>query len=144
MGFCSCLLFVSWNTFQLTELYLGEHNSFDQLSKIRHLLVIREGVESQEDSLKITSDEKFLESLLCILISFVLDYRSSCDSELIKFLNSQTWKNGWTTKIMHGWWKFDQKMKNWTWLGMIGFSFWIMKKKVSFISKMYFMSFGWQ
>jgi hypothetical protein len=32
-----------------------------QLSKIRHLPMIREGEESQEDSLKITSDENFPE-----------------------------------------------------------------------------------
>ena len=44
------------------ELDLDEYNSFYELLKFRHLLVIREGEESQEDSLKITSDEKFLEA----------------------------------------------------------------------------------
>ena len=79
----------------MTESNLDEWNSFYQLSKICHLLVIREGEESQEDSLKITSDENFLEAWLWILISFVLDSRSSCDSELRMCLNSQTWQNGW-------------------------------------------------
>ena len=50
--------------------------------------MIREGEESQEDILKITSDENFLESWLCILISFVPDSRSLHDSELSKCLNS--------------------------------------------------------
>ena len=45
---------------------------------------------------------------------------------------------------MHGRWKFDQKLKNWTWLHMIGFSLWIMKKQVWFDSKIYFMRFGWK
>jgi hypothetical protein len=85
---------------------LDEYNSFYQLSKIRYLPVIREGEESQEDSLKITSDENFPEAWICILISFVLDSQSSCDSELRKCLNSQTWQNGlnnqnyaWVMKI---------------------------------------------
>ena len=56
--------------------------------------MIREGEESQEDSLKITSDENFSEGWICILISFVHDSWSSCDSELSKCLNSQTWQNG--------------------------------------------------
>ena len=83
----------------------------------------REGEESQEDSLKITSDDKFMEAWLWILISHRLDSRSTCDSKLKKCLNSQTWQNGWIAKIMHGWWKFDQKLKKWTWLHMKGFSF---------------------
>ena len=77
---------------------------------------MREGEESQEDTMNITSDENFPEAWICICISHVHDSWSSCDSELIKCLNSQTWQNGWTTKIMHGWWKFDQTLKNWTWL----------------------------
>ena len=52
---------------------------------------IREGEESQEDSLKIRSDENFPEALLLTLRSFLLDLRFSCESELSKFLNSQTW-----------------------------------------------------
>ena len=56
--------------------------------------MIKEGEESQEDSLKITSDENFLEAWICILINHVLDSWSSCDSELIKCLNSQIWQNG--------------------------------------------------
>ena len=39
-----------------------EWNSFDQLLNIDHLLVIREGEESQVDSLKIRSDKNFLEA----------------------------------------------------------------------------------
>ena len=45
---------------------------------------------------------------------------------------------------MHRRWKFDQKLKNWRWFHMIGFSFWIMKKQVSFDSNMYFMRFSWK
>ena len=52
--------------------------------------MIREGEESQEDILKIRSDENFLEALLWILISFLLDLHFSCELELSKFLNSQT------------------------------------------------------
>ena len=74
--------------------------------------MIREGEGSKEDSLKITSDENFLKAWLWILISFVLDSKSSCDSEFRKCLNSQTWQNGWTTKLMHGRLKFDQNWKN--------------------------------
>jgi hypothetical protein len=37
---------------------------FYQLLKIRHFLVIREGEESQEGSLKIISDENFIEAWL--------------------------------------------------------------------------------
>ena len=62
----------------------------------------REGEESQEDSLKITSDGNFLESWICILISHVLDSWSSCDSELSKCLNSQTWQNGLNNQN-HAW-----------------------------------------
>ena len=79
--------------------------------KICHLLVIKEGEESQEDSLKIRSDENFLEAWLWILRSFLLDFHFSRDSELRKCLNSQTWQTGWTTKIMCRWWKFHQKTK---------------------------------
>ena len=46
----------------LTESNSNEYNSFYQFSKIHHLLVIREGEESQEDSLKIRRDENFLEA----------------------------------------------------------------------------------
>ena len=55
---------------------------------------MKEGEESQEDSLKITSDEKFPEALICILIRYELDSQSSCDSTLKKYLNSQTCQNG--------------------------------------------------
>ena len=106
--------------------------------------MIREGEESQEDSLKIRSDENFLEAWLWILRSFLLDFHISCDLELSKFLNSQTWQIGWTTKIMCERWKFDPKLKNWTWLHMMRFSFRIMKKHVSFDSNMSFMRFGWK
>ena len=41
-------------------------------------------------------------------------------------------------------WKFDQKLKKWTWLHMITFSCRIMKKHVSFDSEMSFMRFGWK
>ena len=46
-------------------------------------------------------------------------------------------------KIMYGRWKFNQKLKNWTWLHMIVFSCRTMKKHVSFNSEMSFMRFGW-
>jgi hypothetical protein len=62
MGFFSCIPFVSRNSYQLTELDLDENNSFYHLLKICHLLVIKEGEESQEYSLKITSDENFIEA----------------------------------------------------------------------------------
>ena len=78
------------------------------------------------------------------MISLVLHSRSSCDFELSKCLNSQTWQTGWTTKIMCRRWKFDQKPKNWTWLHMMRFSFRIKKKHVSFDTEMYFMRFGWK
>ena len=61
-----------------------------------------------------------------------------------KCLNSQTCQTGWTTKIMCGRWKFYQKLKNWTWLHMMRFSYKIMKKHVSFNSKMFFIRFGWK
>ena len=51
---------------------------------------MRGGEESQEDSLKITSDENFPEFWICILMRHELDSQSSCVSELMKFLNSQT------------------------------------------------------
>ena len=106
--------------------------------------MIREGEESQEDSLKIRSDENFLEAWLWILRSFLLDFRFSCELELRKCLNSQTWQTRWTTKIMWEWWKFDQKLKNWTWLHIMIFSFRIMKKHVSFDSEMSLMRFRWK
>ena len=105
--------------------------------------MIREGEESQEDSLKIRSDENFPASWLWILRSLLVDSLSSCDSKLKKRLNSQTWQNHWTTKIMHGRWKFDQKLKNWTWLHMMIFSFRIMKKHVSFDYEISFMRLRW-
>ena len=52
--------------------------------------MIREGEESEEDRLKITSHEIFLEDLLCILMNLVLDSHSSCDSKLNKCLNSKS------------------------------------------------------
>ena len=55
--------------------------------------VIREGEESQEDSLKITSVEIFMEAWIWIWISHVIDPQSSCDSELNKCLNSHTFQN---------------------------------------------------
>ena len=82
-----------------------------QHSNIHPLPVIREGEESQEDSLKITSDENFPEAWIFILIRHELDSWSSCCYALNKFLNSQTCQKGWTTKLMHGQWKFDQKLK---------------------------------
>jgi hypothetical protein len=45
----------------MMEYNLDEYNSFYQLLKICHLLVIREGEESQEDSLKIRSDKNCME-----------------------------------------------------------------------------------
>ena len=56
--------------------------------------MIREGEESQEDSLKITSDENIPEAWICILMIYELDSWSSCDSALKKYLNSQTCQNG--------------------------------------------------
>ena len=41
-------------------------------------------------------------------------------------------------------WKFDQKLKNWTWLHMMIFSFRIMKKHISFDSETSFMRFRWK
>ena len=93
------------------KLYLDEYISFYQLSKIRHLQVIREGEESQENSLKIRSDKKFSEAWLWILRIFLLVFCFSCELELSKCLNSQIWQTGWAAKIMCGWWKFDQKQK---------------------------------
>ena len=90
---------------------MDEYNSFYHLSKFHHLLVIREREESQEDSLKMRSVENFLEVWLWILRSFLLDFSFSCESEFRKFLNSQTWRTGWTTNFMCGRWNFDQKLK---------------------------------
>lgn len=126
------------------ELNSDVHNTFYQLSKIRHLLVIREGEESQEDNSKIISDENFSETWFWIFKIFVLDFRFSSHSNFIKCLNSQTWQTRWTTKIMCGRWQFDQKLKIWTWLHMMRFSFRIMKKHVSFDYEMSFMRFGWK
>ena len=50
----------------MKESNLDEYNSFYQFSKSCHLPVAREGEESQEDILKIRSDENFLESWLWI------------------------------------------------------------------------------
>ena len=75
--------------------------------------------------------------------NFILDFQFSCELELRKCLNSQTWQTHWTTKIMCGRWKSDQKLKKWTWLHMMRFSCSIMKKHVSFDSEMSFMIFGW-
>ena len=60
---------------------------FYQLLKIHHLLVIREGEESQEDSLKITSYEIFPKAWICIWIIHVLDSQSWCDSKVLKLSN---------------------------------------------------------
>ena len=113
-------------------------------SKFRHLLVIREGEESQEDSLKIRSVENFLLSWMWILIFFLLYWCFSCELELSKCLNSKTWQTCWTTKIMCGWWNFDQKLKKWTWLHIMRFSCRITKKHVSIDYEKYFMRFGWK
>jgi hypothetical protein len=106
--------------------------------------MIREGEESQEDSLKIRSDENFLEAWLWILRCFLLDFLFSCELDLSKCLNSQSWQTGRTTKIMCRRWKFNQKLKKWTWLHMMRFSFKIMKKRVLFDSEMSFMRFRWK
>ena len=109
--------------------------------------MVREGEESQEYNLKIISDESFPESWLWILRSFFLDFCFSCESELSKCLNSQTWQIGWTTKIMCEQWKFDKKLKKTkkrTWLHKMKFSCRIMKKHVSFDFKMSFMRFRWK
>ena len=126
------------------ELISNEWNSFYHLSKICHLLVIREGEESQEDSLKIRSVENFLEAWLWILISFLLYFYFSCELELSKCLNSWTWQIGWTAKIMCGRWNFNQKLKKWTWLRKMSFSYRITKKHVSIDSKMSFMRLRWK
>ena len=76
------------------ELDLDEYNSFYQHSKILQLWVMRGGEESHEDSLKITNDENYLEAWICILMRYEPGSRSSCDSALKKYLNSQTWQNG--------------------------------------------------
>ena len=55
--------------------------------------MIREGEESQEYSLKITSDQNFREAWMCIWIIHVIDSRSSCYYDFKKCLNSQTWQN---------------------------------------------------
>ena len=72
--------------------------------------MMREGEESQEDSLKITSDEKFLESCICILIRHELDSWSSCDSALNKYLNSQLSK--WAEK-RNSCTSDENSIKNW-------------------------------
>ena len=41
-------------------------------------------------------------------------------------------------------WKFDQKLKIWTWLHKMTFSCRIMKKHVSIECEMYFMRFKWK
>ena len=61
-----------------------------------------------------------------------------------KMLKLTNLTKGWTTKIMRGQWKFDKKLKNWTWLHMMIFSCRIMKKHGSFDSEMSFMRFGWR
>ena len=75
---------------------LNEYNSFYQCSKIHQLLVLRGGEESQEDNLKITSDEIFPKAWICIWISHVLDSQSWCDSKVLKLSNLLNM--GWTTK----------------------------------------------
>ena len=106
--------------------------------------MIREGEKSHEDSSKITSVENFLEAWIWILRSFELVFLSSCESELSKYLNLQTWQTGWTTNFMCRRWNFDQKLKNWAWIHKMIFSCRIMKKHVSIDSKMYFMIFWWK
>ena len=51
---------------------------------------------------------------------------------------------GWTTNFMCRRWKFDQKLKIWTWLHKMIFSCRIMKKRVSIECEKYFMRFGWK
>ena len=64
--------------------------------------MIRKGEESQEDSLKIRSVENFMGAWMWILRSFLLDFRFSFESELRKFLNSQTWQTCWKQKSCVG------------------------------------------
>ena len=106
--------------------------------------MIMEDEESQDDSLKIRSVENFLEAWLWILRSFLLYFHFSCELELSKCLNSQTWQIGWTTKIMCGRWNFDQKLKKWTCLHKMIFSFRIMNKHVSINSEKYLIRFRWK
>ena len=89
--------------------------------KIDPLLVISEGEESHEDSLKITSDKNLMKPWIWIFISHVLDSRSSCDYELSKCLNSQTWKNGFNNQNHAHAMKIRPKTEKWTWLHMKGF-----------------------
>ena len=112
--------------------------------KIHYLLVIREGEESQEDSLKIRSVEKFMEAWLWMFRSFLLDFCFSCELELSKCLNSQTCQTGWTTKSMCGRWNFDQKLKKLIGIHTMRFSCKIMKKHVSIDYENYFMGFRWK
>ena len=134
----------SYNSTHLKESNLYEHDSFYQLLKFLHLLVIREGEESQEDRLKIRSVIFFLEAWMLILRSFELFCLFSCESKLRNWLNSQTWKIGRTTNFMCGRWNFNQKLKKWTWLHMMRFSCRIMNTHVSIYFEMYFMRFIWK
>ena len=84
------------------ESYLDEYNSFYQHSKIHQLLVMRGGEESQEASVKITSDENSSEAWIWILMRYELDSWYSCDFELKKCLNSQTCQNELNNQT-HAW-----------------------------------------
>ena len=79
-----------------------------------------------------------------ILRCFVLVHRFSCELELIKSQNSQTWQIGWTTNFMCKRWNFNQKLKIWTWLHKMRFSCRITKKHVSINSEMSFTIFTWK
>ena len=52
--------------------------------------MIIEGEESQQDRLKITSDENSLETWIYIFMRYEIDSRYSCDDALNKYLNSQS------------------------------------------------------
>ena len=128
----------------MIELNLDEWNSFYHLSKLLHLLVIRECEESQEDNSKIRSVENFLESSIWILRFSLLVFHFSCELYLSKFQSSQTWQIWWTTNFICGRWKFEQYLKNWTWLHKMRFSCRIMNKHVSIKCEHFFMRFGWK
>ena len=69
---------------------------------ITHSMIVRrfpsyklEGRESQEDSLKITTCEKFMKAWVCKWERYELDFTSWCDSWLLELLNLLNM--GWTT-----------------------------------------------
>ena len=141
MVFWSCVYRIQ-NIWQIQIWMRRTH--FYQLSKPCHLLVAKEGEESQEDSSKMKSVEKNTKSQMWVLRCFVHDHRFSWKYELRWCQNWQTCHAGWTTNFMCRSEISTKKLKFGTWIHKLKFSCRIMKKHVLIKDEIYFMIFGWK